>query len=96
MESAAQQKASIERLKRARAAVAELIKDNRNYLPIFSRLDTEIELLETMMKTDDPVEHARALSKIIMQSPPINPLLFQESRPIHIARGSEHDQTDHA
>jgi len=48
----------LERLKAARASVAQLVVEDPIYAPIFARLEAEIVAEETM---GDPIAYARAI-----------------------------------
>jgi len=53
-------KSLLERLRVARAAVAELMFENEAFAPIFERLDREVKAAESADLTD-PIERARAI-----------------------------------
>lgn len=53
---------SMSRLVRARAIVAELVATDPTYLPIFERLDGEVEMAEAA-QVKDPVLLARILAE---------------------------------
>jgi hypothetical protein len=50
----------ISRIRAARDAVAVLVADDPVYLPIFERLELE---LEAAMAADDPIRRARAIAR---------------------------------
>jgi len=53
-------KSDLQRLRAARAAVAELLTENPLYAPIFERLDREVQAREAAMVTD-PIDRARMI-----------------------------------
>lgn len=52
----------LDRLRRAHLAVAKLTADDPVYLPIFNRLEAELDVAESAT-SPDPVTRARALAR---------------------------------